>query len=104
MLRHGLVGMGLRQGAVQVVVGHSTGPSGFAYLSFRNPLAQEFARGGEIELAWPSGHALGRPEQLLAAVQAATGIPAEPDQTEHRSEEESPWPTTAKDPPYRSRC
>jgi hypothetical protein len=90
LLLHELVGMGLRQGAVRVVVAHSTGPSGFAHLTYRYPLAQEFDWDGEIELAWESGHALGRPEHLIAEIEAATGIPAEPDQTDHHHEEESP--------------
>jgi hypothetical protein len=48
MLLHDLVGVGLRSGAIRLVVSRSTGPRGFWHLSFRYPLDQEFDRGGEI--------------------------------------------------------
>jgi hypothetical protein len=42
MLLHDLVGVGLRIGAVRLVVSRSTGPRGFSHLSFRYPLDQAF--------------------------------------------------------------
>ena len=47
MLLHDLVGVGLRSGAVRLVVSRSTGPRGFSHLSFRYPLDQEFDWGGK---------------------------------------------------------
>ena len=88
MLLHDLVLLGLRQGAVRVVVAHSSGPSGFAHLTYRYPLEQEFDWTGDIELAWEPGRSVVGAQQLIADLEAATGIRAEPDETAHHREEE----------------
>jgi hypothetical protein len=80
MLLHDLVGVGLRSGAVGLVVSRSTGPRGFSHLSFRYPLDQEFDWGGEITFP-TERECQGRVEQLIKEIENETGIGAEDDRS-----------------------
>jgi hypothetical protein len=76
MLLHDLVDVGVRNGAVRLVVSRSTGPRGFSHLSFRYPLDPEFDWSGDITFP-PEGE---DPEQLIAEIARDTGISAEDDE------------------------
>lgn len=85
MILHSLVNVGLRCGAVGVVVTRSTGPIGFAHLSYRYPLQPAFNWSGTIALApeprdCPS-------EELIAEIAAATGSGAEDEAAQHDPKE-----------------
>jgi hypothetical protein len=78
MLLHDLVGVGLRSGAVRLVVSRSTGPRGFSHLSFRYSLDQGFDWRGEIAFS-SEGEYRRRAEQLIKEIENETGIGAEDD-------------------------
>jgi hypothetical protein len=78
MLLHDLVGVGLRSGAVRLVVSRSTGPRRFSHLSFRYPLDQAFDWREDIAFS-PEGEYHGRAEQLIMEIENETGIDAEDD-------------------------
>ena len=61
MLLHDLICLGVQRGAIRLVVSHSTGPHGFAHLSFRYPLNQEFDWSGDIDLTRELGEHGSRP-------------------------------------------
>jgi hypothetical protein len=73
-LLHALVDIGIRNGAILPLVTHSSGPIGFAHLSFRYLLNQEFDWSGEIALTPEPGHDTTRLQQLIWDLDAATGI------------------------------
>lgn len=83
MLLHELVSIGLRNGALLPVVTHSTGPLGYAHLSFRYPLNREFDWSGELGLMLEPGPDAARLQQLIVELEAATGIAARDDEFEH---------------------
>jgi hypothetical protein len=69
-----LYDVGMRAGAVRPLVTHSSGPRGFAHLSYRFLLVEAFDWSGTISLAPEPGAST--PERLVAAVETATGIAA----------------------------
>jgi hypothetical protein len=83
-LLHALVDIGLRNGAILPLVTHSTGPIGFAHLSFRYLLNDEFDWSGVIavvtELSLDAAH-----HQLILELEAATGVAARDDEIGHES-------------------
>ena len=85
ILLHDLVNIGLRCGAVDVVVTRSTGPIGFAHLSYRYPLQPAFNWGGIIALA-PQARDC-PPEALIAEIAAATGSNTEDEEAPHGQNE-----------------
>ena len=79
LLLHDLIDIGLRVGAVRPLVTRSTGPHGFAHLTYRYPLSPEFDWGGGIEFARGANDFT--PAQLIAEIEVATGITVEEDRT-----------------------
>ena len=78
ILLHELIGIGLRNGAVRPIVIHSSGPGSYAHLMFRYTLDPAFDWSGEIQLG-PDRGAAAPPDQVVAEVEAATGIAAHED-------------------------
>ena len=74
ILLHDLIGIGLRNGAIRPIVIHSSGPGSYAHLMFRYTLEPAFDWSREIELVADRGDAVTRPDLLIAAVEAATGV------------------------------
>jgi len=74
MLLHDLVDIGIRNGAIRPLVTRSTGPAGFAHLTFRYPLDAEFDWSGDVALRGTPGHYVTRPDQFITELENATGI------------------------------
>ena len=79
ILLHDLISIGLRNGAIRPIVIHSSGPGSYAHLMFRYTLEPAFDWSGEIQLEANRGNAATRPDLLIAAVEAATGVPEHED-------------------------
>jgi hypothetical protein len=79
MLLHDLLSIGLRNGAIRPFVTRSTGPVGFAHLTFRYPVNEAFDWTGTMQLMREPGCYSVPAEQLMAEVAAATGIDDEND-------------------------
>ncbi len=79
ILLHELVAVGLRTGALRVVVIHSSGPSSFAHLMFRYTVNPEFDWSGVIALAPDAADDWSGPDRLIAELEAASGIPEHED-------------------------
>lgn len=84
-LLHTLVDIGLCNGAILPLVTHSTGPIGFAHLSFRYLLNQDFDWSGVIALIPDPGSDAARLQQLILELEAATGIHPRDDEIGHES-------------------
>jgi hypothetical protein len=78
-LLHDLVGVGLRNDMVRLVVSRSSGPRGFSHLSFRYPLHETFDGSRGVAFTWEPDDQTRWPEQLIAEIEAATGVTAEDD-------------------------
>ena len=74
ILLHDLIGVGLRNGAIRLIVIHSSGPGSYAHLMFRYTLDPEFDWSGEIQLMLHRADPATQPDLLIAEVEAATGI------------------------------
>jgi hypothetical protein len=74
ILLHDLISIGLRSGAIQPIVIHSSGPSSYAHLMFRYALESEFDWSGEIQLMPDRGEAAIWSDLLVSEIEAATGF------------------------------
>jgi len=80
MLLHDLLSIGLRNGAIRPFVTRSTGPVGFAHLTFRYSLSDDVDWTGTMQLMREPGCYSVPVEKLMAEVAAATGIDDEDDE------------------------